>query len=220
MAKDTVSVAARELAFEELMIAEGSDWCWWYGPEHDSANRVEFDQLFRGHLANVYKCLEINPPEELSRPILHMSVTDSHDKPTGRIKPTIDGVVSSYFEWLGAGNYRIEDKSGAMHSQRGMVQSLSYGSDSQNLFLRVDFHDIPAAKSLELHLKTESAEVKLTSQRFSLDRILEAAVPLHELGVQPGEVIQFQVSVWKDHLPVVAVPQVGWLEMNTADPSE
>src|SRR5207249_1891991 len=32
----------RKLAFEELLIAEGSDWCWWYGPEHDSANRIEF----------------------------------------------------------------------------------------------------------------------------------------------------------------------------------
>jgi alpha-amylase/alpha-mannosidase (GH57 family) len=28
--------AARALAFEELLIAEGSDWCWWYGPEHQS----------------------------------------------------------------------------------------------------------------------------------------------------------------------------------------
>ena len=27
------------LACEELLIAEGSDWCWWYGPEHDSDNR-------------------------------------------------------------------------------------------------------------------------------------------------------------------------------------
>ena len=218
--KDKVSKEARELAFEELMIAEGSDWCWWYGPEHDSANRVEFDQLFRGHLANAYKSLEINPPEELSRTILHMSVTDSHDKPTGRIKPTIDGAVSSYFEWLGAGNYRLEDRSGAMHSQRGMIQSLSYGTDMQNLFLRIDFHDLPVAKSLELHLKTGTVEVHLTSQRFCLDRILEAAISLRELGVQPGEKLRFQLSVWKDHLPVAAIPQLGWLEMETADPSE
>ena len=33
------------MACEELLIAEGSDWCWWYGPEHESANREEFDQL-------------------------------------------------------------------------------------------------------------------------------------------------------------------------------
>ena len=61
---------------EELLIAEGSDWCWWYGPEHDSANRVEFDQLYRSHLANVYRFLNLAPPEELSRPILRIAVPD------------------------------------------------------------------------------------------------------------------------------------------------
>jgi alpha-amylase/alpha-mannosidase (GH57 family) len=30
-----VSEEQRRLAFEELLIAEGSDWCWWYGPEHE-----------------------------------------------------------------------------------------------------------------------------------------------------------------------------------------
>ena len=25
----------RKMAYEELLIAEGSDWCWWYGPEHE-----------------------------------------------------------------------------------------------------------------------------------------------------------------------------------------
>ena len=51
--------AQRQMAFEELLIAEGSDWCWWYGPEHDSANRPEFDQLYRSHLANVYRFLNL-----------------------------------------------------------------------------------------------------------------------------------------------------------------
>ena len=218
--KDNVSPAAKAMAFEEILIAQGSDWCWWYGPEHDSANRVEFDQLFRGHLANVYKSLELQPPEELSRTLLHLTVTDLHDKPTGRIKPTIDGMVSSYFEWLGSGNYRLEERSGAMHSQRNIIQSLSYGTDGQHLFLRLDFHELPVAASLELHLKTESVELEITSSRFCLERILEAAFPLRELGVQPGDPVRFQLSVWKEKLPVAAVPQQGWLEMDTNEPGD
>ena len=59
-----ISEEQRALAFEELLIAEGSDWCWWYGPEHESANREDFDQLFRSHLANVYRFLNLMPPEE------------------------------------------------------------------------------------------------------------------------------------------------------------
>src|SRR5205823_15239 len=42
-----------ETAREELLIAEGSDWNWWYGPEHHSANDKQFDELYRAHLANV-----------------------------------------------------------------------------------------------------------------------------------------------------------------------
>ena len=51
------SEAQRKLAFEEILIAEGSDWNWWYGPEHHSANDREFDELYRKHLSNVYQAL-------------------------------------------------------------------------------------------------------------------------------------------------------------------
>src|SRR4051812_3740816 len=87
----TVAEEQRRLAYEELLIAEGSDWCWWYGPEHDSANRVEFDQLYRSHLANVYRFLNLTPPEELSRPILRVAVQEVCVEPSGPIRPVIDG---------------------------------------------------------------------------------------------------------------------------------
>ena len=40
-------------AFEALLMAEGSDWCWWFGPEHSSANDDEFDAFFRQLLSEV-----------------------------------------------------------------------------------------------------------------------------------------------------------------------
>ena len=130
---------SRQLAFEELLIAEGSDWCWWYGPEHDSANRTEFDQLYRSHLANVYRFLNLAPPEELSRPILRVFTPDVRVAPTGPIHPTIDGEVTSYFEWLGAGQYRVDERSGSMHGKKFLVSEVLFGSDGVSLFLRVDF---------------------------------------------------------------------------------
>ena len=41
---------ALQQAKESLLAAEGSDWCWWYGPEHSTANDAEFDALFRRSL--------------------------------------------------------------------------------------------------------------------------------------------------------------------------
>src|SRR5439155_10080466 len=111
------SEANRRLAYEELLIAEGSDWCWWYGPEHSSDNRAEFDALYRNHLANVYRALGLAPPEELSRPILKTVAPEFRIEPTGRIQPKIDGRVTSYFEWLGAGVYRLDGRSGSMHGK-------------------------------------------------------------------------------------------------------
>ena len=61
-----------KLAFEELLIAEGSDWNWWYGPEHHSANDREFDELYRKHLSNIYQLLGAEVPlylaHQLRRP--------------------------------------------------------------------------------------------------------------------------------------------------------
>jgi hypothetical protein len=128
-----------EMAWEEILIAEGSDWCWWYGPEHSSANRPEFDQLYRDHLANVYRLLEEPVPTELSKPILKTVDVGQHEPPSGAIKPAIDGVVTSYFEWMGAGLYRIDNRSGAMHSRRSLIQDLRYGTDGRHIYLRLDF---------------------------------------------------------------------------------
>ena len=128
------------MAYEELLIAEGSDWFWWYGPEHSSENRPEFDKLFREHLANFYRLIGKTPPDELSRPILEMRVIEYHEPPTGMITPVIDGEVSSYFEWMGAGHYRPDERQGSMHGRKINLQEVQYGSDGASLFVRVDFH--------------------------------------------------------------------------------
>ena len=54
-------------AWEELYIAEGSDWFWWFGDSHSSAQDGLFDRLFRKHLQNVYQVLGEQPPTELAR---------------------------------------------------------------------------------------------------------------------------------------------------------
>ncbi len=52
-----------------MYIAEGSDWFWWYGDDHSSAQDALFDYLFRKHLQNVYLLLGDEPPADLARPI-------------------------------------------------------------------------------------------------------------------------------------------------------
>jgi len=127
-----------QLAQQELWVAEGSDWCWWYGPEHSSANDEEFDLLFRTHLSNIYRMLGGFPGDELAEPIKRPRVKTFSVPPTGLIQPRIDGVVTNYFEWLGAGLYLPDPRSGSMHGATRAWEALYYGFSPEALFLRLD----------------------------------------------------------------------------------
>jgi hypothetical protein len=229
----------RRLALEELLIAEGSDWCWWYGPEHSSENRPEFDTLFRDHLSNVYRALALAPPEELSRSILKTAVKEYHEPPSGPIQPTIDGEVSSFFEWLGAGVYRVDARSGAMHGRTRLVRELHYGHDASNLYLRLDFepasvHSLPG---MEVRVSVEAGPEATASIRFQVEeqgafasdvrgtdacyrRILEIRLPFTALGVERGDPLRLQVSLWQQGLPMDSMPAQGRLECPTAEPAD
>src|SRR5712691_10497568 len=54
---DAPGETALKEARESLLTAEGSDWCWWFGPEHSTANDAEFDALYRKHLTAIYLSL-------------------------------------------------------------------------------------------------------------------------------------------------------------------
>jgi alpha-amylase/alpha-mannosidase (GH57 family) len=131
-----------ELAQQELWIAEGSDWCWWYGPEHSSELDDEFDFLYRKHLSNMYRMLGSSPPDDLAVPIKHPKGKPSNVAPTGRIEPEIDGRATTYFEWIGAGLYTPDVSFGSMHgaalAQRQHIEALYYGYGERGLYLRLD----------------------------------------------------------------------------------
>jgi alpha-amylase/alpha-mannosidase (GH57 family) len=59
-----------ERAWEEIYIAEGSDWFWWYYGGNDPKPERGFDHQFRQHLSNVYALMGSPVPEYLTQPIL------------------------------------------------------------------------------------------------------------------------------------------------------
>jgi alpha-amylase/alpha-mannosidase (GH57 family) len=129
-------------AREEILIAEGSDWFWWYGDDHSSDHDLEFDELFRRHVRNVYSALGLSIPEELF--VSNISTQPPEIEilsPSGFIQPIIDGEVSHYFEWVGAGSVEVRPSGGAMHQVAGPevgIAGLAFGFDLQHLYLRID----------------------------------------------------------------------------------
>jgi alpha-amylase/alpha-mannosidase (GH57 family) len=232
-----ISEEGKRLAFEELLIAEGSDWCWWYGPEHDSPNRPDFDRLYRSHLANVYRALGQQPPDKLSRPILKVAAEEFRQAPAGFIHPVVDGEVTSYFEWLGAGLYRADPRSGAMHGRQFPVREIYYGTDGEQVYLRLDFEtrlqEMSGGIELRIRFASEAgadpapvvvemengvARAEPAEVTAAVRQLLEIAVPLHAIGAEAGAPLQFSISLWQGGLPLGTLPYEGWLLVATAEP--
>lgn len=235
--KDTVSEEARQNAYEELLIAEGSDWFWWYGPEHFSVNKPEFDSLFRGHLSRVYRHLAEEPPPELSQAILHRLDSALHDLPSALIQPAISGTPATPNEWAYAGRYRVDPRSGAMHARRSFAQAVYYGTDGKDLFLRADLAQaMPASATIDFRFALKNAAgapfyIQVTRNpndgsstltnlptgavMAAVGTVCEARVSLSALQSRLGEPLFLQVVVLRDRLPVASIPLDGEVEIGT-----
>ena len=209
-----VGAGALAQAREELLIAEGSDWFWWYGDDHSSDHDMEFDDLFRRHLRNVYRLLHRPVPDELYSSNISSGAPPPLDiEPNALISPTIDGEETSYFEWLGAGVLEVRDTAGAMHqidAPKALTRLVLFGCDRQSFFVRVDLTR-PAqalvADGYDIALKFMEPEGRTVSVRTSLARpasegiqvaaghIVEVAVPLTTIGAAAGASVSFVVAV-------------------------
>ncbi len=183
----------RKLAYEELLIAEGSDWNWWYGPEHHSANDRDFDELYRKHLSNVYTALGGVPPDHLARPISGALVRAIFVPQTAYVRPAIDGQVSSYFAWMGAAMFSSDRRGGSMHGKLFVLEAIYAGIDEAHLYARLDFAaQLPEGETMvTLHLALRDGEQAVANFRLDVevaqgrDDRLEAAQTTARLRLRP-----------------------------------
>jgi len=180
-------------AREELLIAEGSDWFWWYGDDHSSAHDREFDDLFRRHVRNVYRLLQLAVPDELF--VSNISTADVRTEltePTALIRPRLDGEETSYFEWLGAGMLDVREAGGAMHRSERQVPLLTgvrFGFDPERLYVRVDAAERLVdllAGGREVSLKFVRPEGLRFSVRQALGRVTGAFWVRHTPAAVPA----------------------------------
>jgi alpha-amylase/alpha-mannosidase (GH57 family) len=242
---DAPTETALKDAQESLLAAEGSDWCWWYGPEHSTANDAEFDALYRKHLTAVYLALGQLAPQELAKPIKRQAEHALQIPPTGFLKIAVDGRDTSYFEWLGSGLYSPERRGGAMHGRTFYLHELRYGFEQDRFCVRVDpFLDllgeledsefritIGAAEEINIVVKlvrghlqefaVEKGRLCLlnpkTVAEASFDRILEVAIHRSEIDLKGQSELKLGVALWHGGLPVDVLPAEGFLEVHLGE---
>jgi len=180
--------AQRQLAFEEILIAEGSDWNWWYGPEHHSANDREFDELYRKHLSNIYQLLGSRPPDYLAQPIIGGGERPAVLPQTAYIHPRVTGDMVRYFEWMGAAVYTADRRAGAMHGKQFLLDAVYAGIDESHIYGRLDF--------VENKVPAEDFEIVVNFE-FSA---AEGASPRHKLRLDVA-VAAGRIRSWKVGVP-------------------
>ncbi|MCL5966514.1 MAG: glycoside hydrolase family 57 protein [Deltaproteobacteria bacterium] len=157
-------------AYENLLVAEGSDWCWWYGDDHFTPHALEFDRLFRHHIKAAYRAMGEIPPDSLDLPLTRLDrvplAANRLSAPRTYIRPKIDGRISSYFEWSAASRHIPSPEFGAMHrAGHGILSSLYYGFDESTLYLRADFHgsafEVPVAVEVDFVFPAKDRKVSL-----------------------------------------------------------
>lgn len=219
---EKASEPGTQQAWESLYIAEGSDWCWWYGDQNSTAHDETFDELFRSHLKNVYLFMGEQPPQKLSTAIKSKEKRGRHIAPVELITPKVDGLVTNYYEWRAGGYYSTESTGGAMHQAENFLSAIYYGFDLEKLYIRLDtklplsklplnevkikIHFIePADYELEIFWENEKIKALFTDksgqtktvEEAAAKKIIEAAIPFYLLPVQDNDDIEFVVLVLK-----------------------
>jgi alpha-amylase/alpha-mannosidase (GH57 family) len=234
------------LAWEELFIAEGSDWFWWFGDSHTSAQDSLFDRLFRKHLQNVYLLLDEVPPAELAKPIGQGQRHRPYSEPNGLLRVKVDG-RRTYFEWINAGHYACGGSRGTMNmTAAGLISDLYFGFDLERLLLRFDcrggtfreqaaeiddlrvrFHQPqgfiltvknPSHKKPALELLRNDEPVTDPGLEAAADLLLELAVPFSALALKTDDRIQFHAELISGGRTVERVPHEGAIETGVPSP--
>lgn len=124
-----------EYAQKELFICEGSDWFWWYGEPNYSGRDNIFDYIYRTHLKNIYKTLDLDYPTYLDEPLIGNSSAQPSNFPKSLIRPEINGKSTNNDEmWLNAGCIDIPD--GPVLRESKLFDKICFGNDENNFYLR------------------------------------------------------------------------------------
>ncbi len=228
-------------AYESVLAAEGSDWCWWYGPEHSSVNDAEFDALYRKHLTEIYLALGAEAPDALAEPIKRQPERAVVVPPSAFLHVRVDGRESSYFEWLGAGLYAADRRSGSMHGRGHALHELHYGFDEEFFYVRVDAFPealtrlgdcefrVTLRANEELRVVVRIEEGKLAGYLIeskdvcllgpdemvaaAFDKILELGISRKMLDLAGRSSVSLGVALWQGGLPLEILPAEGFLEV-------
>lgn len=195
--KNNLSLEVKNQAYKYLLIAEGSDWYWWFGDEHSAPNMEDFDVLFRHYLVKFYTLVatevKIDIPVNLNNYIMQKSEKQVFAQPTAPITPIIDGLISAEDHWFKAGFYNTKAEMQAMHQFGEILNKFIFGSDDRFVYFRLDTEqrladdeeviisvNYPVRFDLKFHkygyMLYPEEPMHITSIKYAVDQVIEVAI--------------------------------------------
>lgn len=119
---------AINLAMQEIYIAEGSDWFWWYGEPNNSGQDNIFDFLFREHLKKAYKFLDSAYPEFLDKSVIALAYQNLIEN-----EEAFQNTGDSDIDFINS--FDLID--GPVYRENKLCDKIDYGFDKDNVYLRL-----------------------------------------------------------------------------------
>jgi alpha-amylase/alpha-mannosidase (GH57 family) len=190
------------VAWRHILVAEGSDWFWWFGEHHHTELDYVWDTEFRQHLQEVYRSLGEPVPIRLHLPVLMAAGETALAPPGATIQPVIDGRLTDDDGWSGA-RPLAPDHPSTMQRADGMhIAEARFWWDSERLYLLLIPRDKADLPGLEIELQVTPADATAES---------EVSLALTEGGrvvaadSSPGPLLGAVTGAWEDVVEV-AIP--------------
>jgi alpha-amylase/alpha-mannosidase (GH57 family) len=217
-----------DLAREELFIAEGSDWCWWYGDDHFSIQKDKFDDLFRMHLRAIYVYLDKRVPDSLGESIMLRAAREqSKPKPEAASRyPLVTGERTNA-SWAEVDVIDVRVRHGSMHRTEALaleeiraevidakffLKLVPRGGGPKDLELSIEFREQAlryVCRPDSLELRSDGVAFKVPSIEYAWKTAVELAIHIDGLsdGRQPFAVTLSSSLIDQS----VRIPEEGWL---------
>jgi alpha-amylase/alpha-mannosidase (GH57 family) len=148
---------AVEAAWHHVLVAEGSDWFWWFGEHHHTELDHVWDLEFRRRLQEVYRCLGEPVPIRLRLPVLTAAAASRPESPLGAIQPVIDGRLRNEDGWDAARLLASDHPSTMQRADGTRIIEARFAWGAEHLYLLLLPRDVSDLMGLQLELRVTPA---------------------------------------------------------------
>lgn len=213
----------KKVIMDSIMLAESSDWFWWYSLPVEKKIKIRFDAYFRNSIKNIYETSGLTPPDFLSFPVEQYEVEDI----LPYIKPSIDGKITHFYEWYNAIEVDVFSLWTTFKPVEFPVRKIFYGYDEENLYIRIDVSErdnieflLCFRNSVKKTFKIKYTPSVSESLFFVWDDIIEIKIPKKEILPVEKDTVFFNIIVKDREGEEFAIPAIDYFRIRFGEKEE